>query len=110
MNTKFVYLYRDACNYKTYNEVIISGSVGFEEIQPYLRDETFFIPSEVGLTDLQDDVFSIYDHIWHEINSIQATDSDPTVDLRAVSLIAKFKLAHRNNWNEYVVFERKGLI
>jgi hypothetical protein len=110
LNTKFSYLYRDVCNYKTFNEVIISGTIGFEDIRPYLKDKTFFIPSEVGLTDLQDCVFSIDDHIWHEIDSIQATQSEPTVKIHAKLIISKFKKAHQNNWNEYDVFKRKGLI
>jgi len=110
MNTKFSYLYRDACNYKRYDEQIIFGSIGFEDIQPYLRDKTFFIPSEIGLTDLQDNVFSIYDHIWHEIDSLQMTNDEATVDIHAAELIEKFKKAHHNDWNEYSVFKRKGLL
>ncbi|HPS02723.1 MAG TPA: hypothetical protein PLA90_14390, partial [Candidatus Sumerlaeota bacterium] len=65
MNTRFGYLYRDACNYKEYHEVVVSGILREEDIQPFLRDKTYFVPSEVGLTDLQPAVFTVDDHIWH---------------------------------------------
>jgi len=110
MNARFSYLYRDGCNYKKYHEVIVAGLLEVEQIQPYLKDETFFVPSEVGFVDLQESVFSVDDHIWHEIDSILPTNDEPTVDIHAVSLIAKFREAHQNNWNEYAVFVRKGLM
>jgi hypothetical protein len=110
MNTKFSYLYRDACNYKTYNEVIIAGLLELKQIQHYLKDKTFFVPSEVGLPDLQESVFTIDDHIWHEIDSIRPTTEKPTTSVHADVLRTQFKKAHQNGWNEYAVFERKGLI
>lgn len=110
MNTKFVYLYRDACNYKTFEEVVIQGPLRLEDIKPFLRDGQFFIPSEVGLHDLQDEVFTTDDHIWHEINEIRNTEEQPTIELDASILINNFKKAFYNDWNEANVFKRKGLM
>jgi hypothetical protein len=66
MNTKFNYLYRDAWNYKKFHSIILHGVIKLEQIEPFLRDQCFFIPSEVGLPDLQEEVFKTYDHIWEE--------------------------------------------
>jgi hypothetical protein len=109
MNSKFSYLYRDASNYKTFNEVIISGILSLKDIEPNLRERTFFIPSEVGLMDLQNSVFTSDDHIWHEIDEIKPTADQPTVNFNASKLLTKFKIAHQIDWNEYAVFIRKGL-
>jgi hypothetical protein len=110
MNTLFCYFYRDACNYKTFNEVIIKGRLELKELAPYLHEETYFIPSEVGLEDLQGDLFSTDDHIWHEIDSVSATDDPVTNDIHAHVFIEMFHSSSKNRWNEYDVFKRKGLI
>lgn len=110
MNTQFSYLYRDAWNYKKFHSIILPGVVTLEQIEPFLRDQTFFIPSEVGLLDLQEDVFKSYDHIWHEIEAIKLTDEQPTVAVDASTLLANFRIAHDKNWNEGEVFVRKGLV
>ncbi len=110
MNTRFEYLYRDACNYKSYNDVVVSGVLNKTDIQPYLKDKTFFIPSEIGLPDLQEMEFSPDDHIWHEIESISPTNDAPTITFSAREIIEGFRKASQNGWNEYVVFSRKGLI
>lgn len=75
-----------------------------------LKDKLFFIPSEVGLPDLQDDVFSVYDHIWHELEKIELTEEHPTVELNASLLVENFEDASQNNWNEHAAFKRKGLL
>lgn len=52
MNTCISYLYRDACNYKIHNEVIINGvltSAQIDSIMDCLLDGEYFIPSQVGL-------------------------------------------------------------
>jgi len=110
MNTIFSYLYRDAWNYKKFHSIILSSVVTLEQIEPFLRDRTYFIPSEVGLPDLQEDAFKSYDHIWHEIEAIELTEDQPTVAIDASALLANFKKAHSLNWNEREVFVRKGLV
>ena len=110
MNTLFSYLYRDACNYKRFKEVVLSGQAVMNDLLPYLHDNEFFVPSEVGLDDLQDDPFTIHDHIWHEIDSISETLKKPTVKINAKLFIGAFKKSCLEDWNQYVVFLRKGLI
>ena len=110
MNTKFSYLYRDAGNYKTFNEIILPGIITLEQIDPFLKEQTFFIPSEVGLPDLQRELFSVDDHIWHEIETIELTQEQPTIITEASSLLNNFRTACKKNWNEGEVFARKGLM
>ena len=110
MNTKFSYLYRDEWNYKKFHSIILPGVVTLEEIEPFLREQTFFIPSEVGLPDLQEDVFKSYDHIWHEIETIELTDEQPTATIHAPTLVSNFKNARSQDWNEGEVFARKDLM
>jgi hypothetical protein len=110
MNTRFSYLYRDACNYKKFNDVVLSGIIQEKQIAPFLKDKLFFIPSDVGLPDLQDDTFSVDDHIWHEFEKIELTEEPPNLEIVSSLLIEKFKDASQNNWNEYAAFKRKGLL
>jgi len=52
LNTKIEYLYRDASNYKVYNECVVKGIVTAEqrkEIVDCLNEGEYFIPSQVGL-------------------------------------------------------------
>jgi hypothetical protein len=110
VNSQFNYLYRDAWNYKKFHSINLAGVVSLEQIEPFLRDYTFFVPSEVGLPDLQEEVFKSYDHIWHEIETLELTDEQPTVTIDASTLLANFKKAHNRDWNEGEVFVRKGLV
>jgi hypothetical protein len=59
---------------------------------------------------LQDDTFSVDDHIWHEFEKIELTEEPPNLEIVASLLIEKFKDASQNNWNEYAAFKRKGLL
>lgn len=110
MNTRFSYLYRDACNYKKFNDVVLSGIIQEKQIEPLLKDKIFFIPSDVGLPDLQDDTFSVDDHIWHELEKIELTEEPANTELKASFLIRKFQKSFRDNWDEYSVIKRKGLL
>jgi len=110
VNTKFCYLYRDACNYKSFFEVILFGVIHKDQIESFLKDRLYFIPSEVGFPDLQGEEFTIDDHIWHEFEYIELTEDSPTSDVAASLLIEKFRRASQNNWNEYEVLKRKGFI
>ena len=51
-NTRITYLYRDADNYKTLNEVVIQGTFTDEEIDEMMAvcdQGEYFIPRQVGL-------------------------------------------------------------
>ena len=86
MNTKIAYMYRDGSNYKQCDEVVFEGEITEVELRTILdnRDEgQFFIPSQVGMEDLQPRMLSYpsdADHVWHELNreDITLTSDAPT--------------------------------
>jgi hypothetical protein len=110
LNTKFGYFYRDACNYKTYNEVVLEGKLEKIFLKQFLFEGTFFVPSEIGLPDLQSFPLKVYDHIWHEIDFCESTKEKPTVKISANELLKYFKISYGKNWNQGAVFKRKGMM
>lgn len=99
MNTDFYYTYVDQNGYKQEKTVILAGEITLEQIEPYLDEGLYFIPSQVGLEDLQKG-FLIYgplgenDHVWHKIEEgdITPTGKEPTIaDFSAADLLCKFK-------------------
>ncbi|MBN2803897.1 MAG: hypothetical protein JXR91_12465 [Deltaproteobacteria bacterium] len=91
MNTKITYLYRDAGNYKNWNEVIIAGQITTEQITPYLLDGRCFIANETGLKDMHFTPTNSDDHNWHEIESLEPTKDLPTTSLTANTLLKNLK-------------------
>jgi hypothetical protein len=109
MNTQITYQYRDAANYKVFDTVIISGLLFLNDIEKYLYEKEFFIPSEIGLKDLQPESLSNDDHIWHEILEISHTNKQPTVNITAQKIISNFKKASLEEWNILEASKRLGL-
>lgn len=85
-NTRVGYMYRDASNYKQTTEVVFAGRLLPAElaaITANLEGGEWFIPSQVGLEDLQEHFGSrLYDddHVWHELGAgdIKPTSAAPT--------------------------------
>lgn len=101
MNTEVSYLYRDAHNYKNQTSVVVEGEVQFSDIVPYLSEDKYFIPVQVGLEGLNG-YDAETDHPWHEIDpdDFELTRAKPTIDLTAAELVANFKKAHQDGWDE----------
>ena len=84
-NIRFVYMYRDASNYKQHGEVILPNETQrtVEEVDTQIRsllsDGLFFIARQVQVEERFFDVVSEDDHPWHEYVSVEAT-TDPTFD------------------------------
>lgn len=108
MNTLITYQYRDAANYKEFDTVIIHGQLSLIDIEEYLYDKEFFIPSEIGLKDLQPENLDQDDHIWHEILEISHTNKQPTVNITAQKIISNFKKASLEEWNILEASKRLG--
>ena len=105
MNTKISYLYRDAGNYKQYNECIIAGALSAKQICTILdccdRCE-YFIPGQVGLPEHRFDTYDPQaDHCWFEMNedSFSETIEPPTIALTATELVNRFEECS-NNWQD----------
>ncbi len=103
-NTKIEYMYRDASNYKTWRTIRVKGVITLEQIQPCLAaecDGTEFIPSQVGLEDIQKDLASYPsgdDHVWHQLLEVKPTYKVPNVKLTANKLLKNFQ-ARKGNWD-----------
>ncbi len=109
MNTLIAYQYRDAANYKEFDTVIIHGQFSLSDIEGYLYEKEFFIPSEIGLKDLQPERLSHDDHIWHEILEVSHTKDEATVNITAGKVISNFRRASLEEWNILEASKRIGL-
>jgi hypothetical protein len=113
-NIKFIYLYRDAGNYKTWGEVIFSGSNvlsihGLErDIRVGLLEDGLFIASQVRIPELFPTVLSLDDHCYHEFHAIEATPelSNDRHNRRISDFISEILAAKRVGWLAFDVYER----
>jgi hypothetical protein len=85
MNTRLGYLYRDGSNYKQHHAVVFAGAITDAERRALLArldDGSYFIPSQVGLEDLQHRFGGLTDddHPWHELEAddIEVADAVPS--------------------------------
>ncbi len=106
MNTIIQYLYRDASNYKKWNEVIIRGELSSEQlerIEACLFDGEYFVPRSVGLPEVRiTDYRTDDDHCWFEWAvcdvEMEFTEACPTVDMSADELVERFEQV--SQWDE----------
>ena len=115
-NIRFVYMYRDASNYKQHGEVILPNETQrtVEEVDTQIRsllsDGLFFIARQVQVEERFFAVVSEDDHPWHEYVSVEATTDpafDPIPELqRDISnFLKELEQAHRSGWDETQVRE-----
>lgn len=108
MNTRITYLYRDASNWKKYNEVVVSGTFTADQISEIVRclnDGEYFIPKQVGFPEIRFEKINEDDHCWFELckNDFEEVETDPTIDMTAGEVIEKF-LAARGKWEDSEMF------
>jgi len=108
MNTKIDYLYRDAGNYKLWNQCIVSGELTKEQqnqIIESLHEGEFFIPRKIPLPEKRFDKWDDADHIWFELNedSFSFTEEEPTVSLSSDELLKGF-LKNKGRWEEDLIY------
>lgn len=113
MNTYLCYLYRDASNYKKWNEVILSGHLTPEQkenIVATLNEALWFIPEQVGLPVERFDKVTQDDHCWCELEleDINDTDLPPTFEMTAQELYDKF-MEIDGKWDDvtYAIIEEE---
>ena len=84
-NTAFVYLYRDADNYKKWGRVVFEGraeSGGEERLRAVCFHSECFVAERVGIPTVflyeeEDWERTEADHDWHEFWELEATDEEP---------------------------------
>lgn len=105
MNTKISYMYRDADNYKTWNEEVLKGEISAQQLMTIvdcLEDKMYFIPSQVGLPEVRFDDVTEADHCWFELcpeQDFSSTEHAPTIDMTVDELVKRFQAA-RGRWND----------
>lgn len=111
-NTRVSYFYRDAANYKQYEEVVIGGVMGeWEKRQIFKRlpDGENFIPGAVGLESLLGRMPSPdeeLDHPWHTLESIEDTDEPQNKPCpTAAEFATRMLFLTREDW-ERAAFEQ----
>jgi hypothetical protein len=100
-NTRVTYSYRDAEGQVVRESLILSGKLTDADgafISTALHQKQFFIPSQVGLDNLQKRLgreINENDSVWHtwEWSGFGETDEPPTTDLLATTLVESFEYA-----------------
>ena len=110
-NIRFVYVYRDASNYKQHGEVILSNETQMtleevdKQIHSLLSDGLFFIAQQVQLEERFFAVISEDDHPWHEFVQVEST-TDPTFDpvpevkRDLAQFLLELEQVHNTGWDE----------
>lgn len=115
MNTKIYYLYRDGSNYKEGKEIILEGTLFPQQIDDIFKkfdNDEFFIPSQVGLINLQDRMVNFPnedDHVWHELEreDITTTNEPANTTITAIDLYNNFMKI--TEWNVTEISKEIGL-
>ena len=103
-NTRISYLYRDACNCKQHNEVVVPGTFTQEQIESIiasLNEGEYFIPVQVGLPEERFERITEDDHCWFELSrdGFEETDAEANIDMAPGEVVAKF-LEAKGNWDD----------
>lgn len=103
INTRIAYLYRDACNYKSHNEVVVAGKISDEQMEivlDSLDEGLYFIPSQIGLPEIRFEEETEDDHPWFELEryGFCLTTDAPTVDITIEQLVEAFANAAEEGW------------
>lgn len=115
-NISFLYMYRDASNYKQHGEVILPNETQLtveevdQQIRSLLSDGLFFIARQVQIEERFFAVVNEDDHPWHEFVSVEAT-AHPTLDPVPESkrditqFLKELAQAQHSGWNDTQIRE-----
>ena len=104
MNTRIDYRYKNAAGYVDCSSTIIEGELQLAQLIPYTKEGNLFIPGQVGLPALNGKDLEV-DGPYHEMLNLDLTQDKPDIDITAVELLQKFKVACEQGWSEMVFYE-----
>jgi hypothetical protein len=110
-NIRFIYLYRDASNYKQHGEAILSNETQLaveeidQQVRSHLSDGSFFIAQQVQLEERFFTVVNEDDHPWHEFVQVESTtdpifDPVPEIKRDIVQFLQVLEQVHNTGWDE----------
>lgn len=104
-NTEFTYMYRDAANYKEHHTVVFAGEITDEE-RKVLGFETLFIPGQIDLPNLREEMDGDYDDDtdWHEVFRVELTNQRASIDRGDIHEFVE--LFRTTRWDDGSVDER----
>lgn len=116
-NIKFVYLYRDGANYKSWGEVIFVNpdQLTLEEIEDRLVSaflvDQLFIARQISVPEkflFLDGKFTKSDHCYHEFDHVEFFEENPTDNLnRSITDFLKdVELIAQQGWKEFDILDR----
>lgn len=116
-NIKFVYLYRNGANYKSWGEVVFTNldQLTLNEIQSKLiaafLPDKLFVAHQVSIPEkflFIDGKFTEFDHCYHEFESIELCKEKPTDSLgRSITDFLKdIGLTSQQGWKAFDILER----
>ena len=101
-NTKIYYLYRDASNYKTQNQIIVSGTITDQQKAEILSccEGGDFIPEQIGWDLLRGWDVTEDDHPFAELDddSFEPTDENVTSSMSVDDVVNVFRTC-KGNWD-----------
>ena len=105
-NTRITYLYRDASNYKRWNECVVKGRITAGQVHEILsccNEGMYFIPSQVGMPEEKFSEETEDDHCWFEIGegSFAMTLQPPTEGITVDELIQMFRDC-KGKWKDWI--------
>ncbi len=105
------YLYRDANNFKTFGQLLITGKVSdmnIVEIKSYLDSDEYFVAEQVDIPPLYSQLWkysngpTIADHAYHEFVEIRSATDEEATSLEVwgdiATLTSKFRHV-RQDWD-----------
>lgn len=116
-NIKFVYLYRDGANYKSWDDIVFTNpdQLDIEEIDNRLNAaflvDRLFIACQISIPEkflFLDGKFTRFDHCYHEFDHVEFCKEKPTDKLnRSISDFLKdVELAAQQGWIEFDILDR----
>lgn len=117
-NTIISFMYRDACNYKTYDTVAFDGPVTDEQVARFYaacEEDDWFVAEQVGLINpaREDGTFSSRfpdeedDHGYVELVDVSPTRQRATGGPIS-EFLTRFEAAAADGWNPAVAIEAAG--
>jgi hypothetical protein len=98
MNTRLFYSFTDKDDWTRYASVVIKGEMRWKELKKLLDQKMWFLPPQVGLPDISNNMPGELEHTWHNIghDGIELTDENPDIDLDTRTLVQRFRDINRH--------------